>query len=85
MPLKKRGTGFSVEEINSLLDTIKEYLPIGMNQWEMVERVHALHYPEHKRTRESLKRKFTLLYLTKAPTGDPTIPAEVLRAKEINH
>jgi hypothetical protein len=55
-----------------------------MSEWEMVARVHQTNWPLTNRTRESLKRKFTLLYLKKAKTGDPHIPSEVLRAKAIN-
>ena len=56
---------------------------MGMDEWAAVERRHLLAYPDHNRTRESLRRKFQTLYLTKKATGDPTCPPEVRRAKQL--
>ena len=36
--------------------------PIGGDEWDMVERNHAKFYPELKRTKESLRRKFSSMY-----------------------
>lgn len=79
----KRGLGFSLNEVNCLLDAIEEVLPIGGKEWDEVECTHCQSYPDLGRTKESLKRKFVCLYLTRSPTGDPKCPAEVRRAKAL--
>jgi hypothetical protein len=84
MPSSKgRGVGFPVDEINVMLDCIDDILPIGMNEWEMVERRHHQVYQGVFRSKESLKRKFRTLCVMKIPTGDPNCPAEVRRAKHL--
>jgi hypothetical protein len=80
----KRGLGFLQNELTCLLDALEEFLPIGGDEWDMVERNHAKYYPELKRTKESLRRKFASLYLARVPTGDPNCPPEVRRAKYIH-
>ena len=82
-PRKKRGMGFSQTELDSLLDVIEEILPIGMGEWDDVERQHHSMYPDRDRNRDALRRKFAKLYLKKIPTGDPKCPPEVRRAKRI--
>ena len=79
--MPKRGVGFTVQEVDVLLSAIESFLPIGPNEWDRVLAEHESHFPEAGRTKESLKRKFTMLYKTRHPTGDPDIPADVLRAK----
>ena len=78
-----RGSGFSIDETNCLLDSIEEILPIDMDEWSLVERRHQVAYPDRNRTKESLRRKFQSLYLVKKATGDPTYPPEVRRAKAL--
>ena len=75
--MPKRGAGFGDNEIGIMLDAIEEYLPIGQNDWEFVERMHSRYYPQAGRTKESLKRKFQQLHLTKIPAGDPKCPDNV--------
>ena len=70
-------------EPETILESIEEHLPIGQMEWETVEQRHSLLYPEQKRTIESIKRKFRILYNTKAPTGNPNIPPHVRKAKAI--
>ena len=82
-PKKKRGAGFSLREIDSLLDVIEEHLPIGPSEWEAVERQHNSMYPDTGRNAHALRQKFAKLYLQKIPTGDPHCPLEVRRAKRI--
>jgi hypothetical protein len=79
--MPKRGVGFSDNEIAIMLDAIEEYLPIGQNDWEFVKRMHSRYYPHAGTTKESLKRKFYQLYLTRIPTGDPKCPNDVKCAK----
>ena len=79
----KRGAGYCQIEIDSLLDLLEEHLPLSTTEWERIEHLHRCRFPAEDRTQESLKRKFQDLYRTKAPTGDPNIPNDVRRAKEI--
>jgi len=67
-----------------MLDAIESIIPIGSGEWERVEVAHSVDFEEKGRTADSLKRKFRELYLTKGPTGNPTMPETVRRAKEIN-
>jgi hypothetical protein len=80
--MPKRGIGFTVQEVDVLLSAIERFLPIGPYEWDRVLAEHESHFPEAGRTKESLKRKFTVLYKARHPTGDPDIPADVLRAKK---
>ena len=66
MPVK-RGINFSTTELETLLESIEERLPIGQMEWEIIEQSHSLLNPEQKRTVDSIKRKFRILYNTKAP------------------
>ncbi len=76
-----RGQAYTESEIDSLLETIESVLPRCANEWETVRTTHASYYPDLGRTTESLKRKFASLYNAKKPTGDPTCPPQVRRAK----
>ena len=78
-----RGHGFSLAEIDSLLDVIKEIISIGPNEWDRVTEQHCSYYPGLGHTYDSLRRKFLLLYSHKKPTGDPSCPAYVRRAKQL--
>ena len=78
-----RGRGFTEAEVDGLLDVIEDLLPISPNDWDRVAERHCTYYPGLGRTRESLKRKFASLYNHKKPTGDPTCPATVHRAKQV--
>ena len=79
----KRGVGYSHAELDSLLDVIEEILPLSSMDWDLVTRNHKTKYPDEDRKAESIKRKFQDLYRTKMGTGNPHIPPEVRRAKEI--
>lgn len=79
----RRGTGFSKGETESLLELSTEHLPLGKEEWEKVARLHELRYPQQHRNADSLRRKFAALCRTVPPTGDPSIPSEVMEAKEI--
>ena len=78
-----RGPGFSEEEVAALLETIDEVLPNSPNDWERVTASHLLLFPDLKRNTKSLKHKFESLYNHKKPTGDPTCPVSVRKAKLI--
>ncbi len=71
-------------EIDSLLDLLEEHLPIASIEWERIENLHKCNFPTEDRTRESLKRKFQDLYRSKIPTGNPSMPNNIRRAKRIH-
>ena len=80
---KQRGKGFSTTEVESLLESIEEVLPIGQNEWDSVVSKHYCFYPDMNHDRASLDRKFKSLYNHKKPTGDPTCPPSVRKAKQL--
>lgn len=79
----RRGDGFTDRELDGLLSLLKEKLPLGRDEWEIVAHMHNEVFPGHGRVADSLKRKFSKLYRTRVPTGNPHIPAPVKRAKRI--
>ena len=80
-----RSVNFTRDEIDALLDCIEEVLPIGMDEWQRAENQHVLLYPDKNRTKESLRRKFQMLYLIKQPTGSPECPPHVRSAKLLQY
>jgi len=81
--MARRGFKFTVVEIEHLLETIEDIIPIGNPDWERIWQEHSARYPTKGRTSESLKRKFQQLARTKIPTGDPNCPPYVRDAKRI--
>lgn len=81
-----RGTSsnYSKAETNWMLDCMERIKPIGSEEWGEVVLLHATKYKEQKRNLGSIRRKFRDLYRMKIPTGDPTCPNEVRRAKRIH-
>ena len=77
------GPGFSDEKVAAHLDIIDEILPNSPNNWERVAVSHCNLFPDLTRNTKSLKRKFKSLYNHKKPTGDPTCPVAVRKAKQI--
>ena len=87
---KKKGAHWMTDEVTMLLDKVDEIKPRGSNEWEAVARAYNISRlsaeyltgrPE--RDVDSCKTKFKALKNVKKPTGDPTIPPEVKRAKQI--
>jgi hypothetical protein len=76
------GFKFTTQELESLLDVIKDIIPIGNPDWEKVWNMHMVRYPKKERTAESLRRKFQELAKNN-PTGDPNCPPHVCHAKRI--
>ncbi len=84
-PVKStQGVGYSQMEIDSLLDLLEEHLPIASMEWERIENLHKCNFPTEDRRREFLKQKFQDLYRSKIPTGDPSMPNDIRRAKRIH-
>jgi hypothetical protein len=75
--MARRGFKFTVAEIEHLLETIEDVIPIGNPDWERIWQEHSARYPTKERTSESLKRKFQELARKKIPTGDPNCPPYV--------
>jgi hypothetical protein len=77
-------SNFDRAEINSMLAAIEVHYPVSSFAWERVSELHNRTEPGYNRTYESIKRKFQSIYRMPAPTGDPTIPLYVQRAKDIH-
>ena len=80
-----KGTNYSLDEIDSLLDLIEDELPISATLWENIQKSHLSRYPDQRRGVDSIKRKFKELYSKRVKTGDPNCPQEVCRAKRLRH
>ena len=85
---KKQGRGKSwcSASVDVLLDVTGEQLPIGKNGWSKIEILFNRTTQQKAmpvRDAESLKRKFIQLKNHPKPTGDPSCPDDVRRAKRI--
>ena len=71
--------------MDRLLNIVNELLPRGDNEWQLVTDQYNLNRPREfpEREKDSIRNKFKALKNVKKPTGDPTIPASVRRAKQI--
>lgn len=78
---RSRGASYSSNETTHLLDLMEDIRPVGSNAWDEVCLRHADRYAG--RNVESLRRKFGKLTKKRVPTGDPTCPPDVRRAKRI--
>ena len=83
-PSRRRGFQFRAEEIDDFLEVVETYLPISAQNWQTVADSHLENYPREQRTAESLRRKFQEISRRTGPTGDPTCPPYVIKAKAIN-
>ena len=66
------------------MTSIQEVLPIGPLDWEKVVQMHNDQFPNMARDLQSIRRKFNKLQASRIPTGDPTCPPAVRRAKRIH-
>ena len=83
-PSRRRGFQFRAEEIDDFLEVVETYLPISAQNWQTVADSHLENYPREQRTAESLRRKFQEISRRTGPTGDPTCPPYVIKAKAID-
>ena len=74
IPKARRGYKFTVSEVEHLLETVEDVIPIGNPDWERIWQEHWARYPTKERTTKLLKRKFQELARKKVPTGDPNCP-----------
>ncbi len=77
IPKATRGYKFTVSEVEHLLETVEDVIPIENPNWECTWQEHSARCPTRERTAESLKRKFQELARKKVPTGDPKCPPKV--------
>ena len=77
-------SNFDRAEVNSMLSATEVHYPVSSFAWEKVTELHNRTEPGYNRTFESIRRKFQAIYRMPAPTGDPTIPAYVQRAKALH-
>jgi hypothetical protein len=71
--MARRGFKFTVVEIEHLLETIEDVIPIGNPDWERIWQEHSACYPTKERTSESLKCKFQELAHKKFPLVIQTV------------
>ncbi len=80
----KRGAKFHLSEINFLLDSIENVMPIAGTEWDTVASINNEEFPQHARTAEFLCWKFQEDVQKTGPTGDPKCPVHLRQAKFIN-
>jgi hypothetical protein len=84
LPQKGRPSlskNYSADEVMNLLDTLKQVLPIGGDEWKLALEFHSYEFPG--RDVESIRRKFSMLHRKKMGTGNPKCPTDVKQAKRI--
>jgi hypothetical protein len=84
---KGKGTHYSTEEIDLIMDIVGRVLPSGGYMWERVTKEYNDRKPRGSASREmeSVRSKFRKFCNEKKPTGDPNCPEHVKRAKRIQH
>jgi hypothetical protein len=82
---KGKGSHYSSEEIDLIMDIIEEVLPSGEYMWDRVAKEYNDRKPRGSACRdmESIRNKFRKFKNEKKPTGDPNCPEHVKRAKTI--
>ena len=73
---------FTEEESLVLVNTIRDVLPIGSDEWDTVTSLWNGNPAFPHRSTVALRRKYNALRRKKAPTGDPNVPEDVLIAKD---
>lgn len=78
-----RGKTWIAPEVNRLLSAVERILPLGMKDWETVERDYNTELPREFAVRdwEAIKRRFFVMKNSPRPTGDPLCPPDIARAK----
>ena len=73
---------YSNSQVESWLDLMEQYLPIGTQEWEYIANEYSSAHPRPLHDVASLRRKFNTLAKKKTPTGNPSCPPIVHRAKK---
>ncbi|ETM00368.1 hypothetical protein L917_02903, partial [Phytophthora nicotianae] len=78
-----RGKSWTGPELNRMLTAVEDILPLGGNEWDVVAGRYGKELPREfsERDVDAIKRKFLALKNALKPTGDPSCPEEVVRAK----
>ena len=77
----ERGKGFSQAEIDNLLTSIEQVLPVSGDEWTAVTSSHNRKWITQKRKEDGLRRKFAKMHTKSVPTGNPHLPLYVKRDK----
>jgi len=72
---------YTLNEVDRMLELVREYLPISGLEWELVAQHPMTFHPGQERTGDQLKKKFNRLSKTRMGTGDPTMPTDVCKAE----
>ena len=78
-----RQSNYSPTEVEHMLESVREYLPVSGLEWGLVAQCHMRFHPDLEHTGDQLKKKLNKLTKTKMGTGDPTMLPDVCGAKEI--
>mmetsp|Transcript_5848 Transcript_5848/g.13808 ORF Transcript_5848/g.13808 Transcript_5848/m.13808 type:complete len:421 (+) Transcript_5848:85-1347(+) len=85
---KKKGGGsrWKEREVVAMLGFVREVLPRGVTEWELVAAKYAEWVDENgapHRDKDAVKNKYQTLKNTQKSTGDPECPSTVREAKHI--
>ncbi|CAD6936273.1 unnamed protein product, partial [Tilletia caries] len=86
MPRTNGSAQYGKLELSWLFHYVEKHRPHGSNYWEKVAKDYVLRATSKgkpPRTAASLKKKFDNLCKSVKPTGDPTCPPEVRKAKRL--
>lgn len=80
-----RGKKWTTDEVSRLLDFVEKFLPAGQNQWATLCAAYNKDRPHwcSDRDVDALSWKFKSLRKVGKPTGNPTCPPDVVRAKRL--
>lgn len=67
--MPRRGLSFSPTELEHLLEVIEVIKPTNLSEWDLVKERHQCRFPDKNRHKETLRRKFQSMYLTRIPIG----------------
>ena len=81
MPARS-AANYSHEEVMSLLNLVREHVPVCAEEWDIISRHHNVECAATNRNSDSLRRKFKGVATSPIPTGDPNIPETVRIANE---
>ncbi|KAF8455444.1 hypothetical protein BDZ91DRAFT_667623, partial [Kalaharituber pfeilii] len=78
---------YSQADKDALLDAIEAVLPTSQDAWERVREQYVVYANDNgrcSRDTASLRKKWSSLINCTKPTGDPTCPDDVRRAKRLD-
>lgn len=77
------GPRFTQLDVDSLLDVLKAHLPLCKDEWDYVMRKHNNAFRTNNCNINSIRQNSASLHRKEMPTGDPSMPSDVRRAKQI--